>query len=184
MTAHTEARPRRLIHRYPLAQEVRLQIPGSAPRSYPARDVSQGGFFLATEDPFELFTDVQLVVALPGGRSATLGARVVHILPPEKAHGFGVPAGIGVQFEGLNEQQLGQVLELVAFARDNDPRPRIPRRRSKAEPNALDGEPIINYEELTVYLETNKRVGETVDVTVLRDGEELTIEVLLDERPM
>jgi S1-C subfamily serine protease len=49
---------------------------------------------------------------------------------------------------------------------------------------ALDGEPIANFEELTVYLETRKRVGETVDVTIVRDGEELSIPVQLDERPM
>lgn len=145
MTAHTDARPRRLIPRYPLAQEVLVQIPGAAARSYPARDVSQGGFFLATEDTFELFSDVELVVSLPGGRSATLSARIVHILPTEKAQSFGVPAGIGVQFEGLDEQQLAQVRELVAWARDNDPRPRIARRRPAADLTALEGEPMLTY---------------------------------------
>jgi S1-C subfamily serine protease len=49
---------------------------------------------------------------------------------------------------------------------------------------ALDGERIANFEELTVYLETRKRVGDTVDVTVVRDGEELVVPVVLDERPM
>ena len=48
---------------------------------------------------------------------------------------------------------------------------------------AIDGEPVANFEELTVYLETNTRVGDTVDVTLLRDGEELTLPVALDERP-
>lgn len=145
MTAHTEARPRRQIPRYPLTQEVLLHTPGNAPRSYLARDVSQGGFFLATEDPFELFSDVELVVTLPGGRRATLSARIVHILPPEKAQRHGVPAGIGVQFEGLNEQQQGYVRELVAWARDNDPRPRIARRLPSADLSALDGEPMLTY---------------------------------------
>jgi S1-C subfamily serine protease len=48
---------------------------------------------------------------------------------------------------------------------------------------ALDGEAVASFEELTVYLETRKRVGETVDVTVVRAGEELTVPVVLDERP-
>ena len=48
---------------------------------------------------------------------------------------------------------------------------------------AIDGEPVADYEELTVYLETNTRVGDTVDVTVIRDGEEQTLPVTLDERP-
>jgi S1-C subfamily serine protease len=48
---------------------------------------------------------------------------------------------------------------------------------------AINGEPVADYEELTVYLETNTRVGDTVEVTVIRDGAELTLPVALDERP-
>jgi S1-C subfamily serine protease len=48
---------------------------------------------------------------------------------------------------------------------------------------ALDGEPIGNYEEFIVYLETRKKVGDVVDVKVMRDGAEAVIPVTLDERP-
>ncbi len=48
---------------------------------------------------------------------------------------------------------------------------------------AIDGEPINNFEEFTVYLETQTIVGDTVQVTVIRDGEELTVPVVLEERP-
>lgn len=48
---------------------------------------------------------------------------------------------------------------------------------------AVDGQPIANFKELTVYLETQKRVGDTVDVTIIRDGEERTVEATLEERP-
>jgi S1-C subfamily serine protease len=48
---------------------------------------------------------------------------------------------------------------------------------------ALDGRPIKNFEELTVYLETQTVVGQTVDVTILRGGEEQTVQVTLAERP-
>jgi S1-C subfamily serine protease len=48
---------------------------------------------------------------------------------------------------------------------------------------SIDGQQIDNFEDLTVYLETQKRVGDTVEVTIVRDGEELTIPVTLDERP-
>jgi S1-C subfamily serine protease len=48
---------------------------------------------------------------------------------------------------------------------------------------AINGEPIADYQDLTVYLETETRVGDIVEVTVIRDGEEQTIEVTLEERP-
>jgi Tfp pilus assembly protein PilZ len=107
--------------------------------------VSQGGFFLATEDTFELFSDVELEVVLPNGAATTLPARIVHILTPDKAQGFGVPAGIGVQFEGLSEQQREEVQKLVAWARANDPRPRIPRRKPAADLTVLQSEPMLAY---------------------------------------
>ncbi len=49
---------------------------------------------------------------------------------------------------------------------------------------AVNSEPIDDYQDLTVYLETETRVGDTVDVTLIRDGDEQTIEVVLEERPL
>lgn len=48
---------------------------------------------------------------------------------------------------------------------------------------AIDGQPVASLQELTVYIEENKRVGDTVNVTVLRDAEELVIPVRLAVRP-
>jgi S1-C subfamily serine protease len=48
---------------------------------------------------------------------------------------------------------------------------------------AINGEPARSFEELTVYLETSTRVGETAQVTVLRDGRELILPVTLGELP-
>jgi S1-C subfamily serine protease len=48
---------------------------------------------------------------------------------------------------------------------------------------AVNGEPVADYQDLTVYLETETQVGDTVEVTVIRDGEERNIEVTLEERP-
>ena len=48
---------------------------------------------------------------------------------------------------------------------------------------AIDGEPVNDFQTLTVYLETETTVGDTVDVTIIRDGEELTVPVTLGERP-
>jgi len=48
---------------------------------------------------------------------------------------------------------------------------------------AVDGEPVDDFEKLTVYLETQTKVGDTVDLTIIRDGKELSVAVTLDERP-
>jgi S1-C subfamily serine protease len=48
---------------------------------------------------------------------------------------------------------------------------------------AIDGEPINDIQELNVYLETETQVGDIVDVTIIRDGNEQTVhQVTLTER--
>jgi len=48
---------------------------------------------------------------------------------------------------------------------------------------AIKGEPVADLRELTVYLETETQVGDTVGVTIIRDGEEQNVQVVLAERP-
>jgi len=48
---------------------------------------------------------------------------------------------------------------------------------------AVDGIPLADLATLTVYLETAKTVGDTVVLTVNRDGEILTLPVVLGEQP-
>ena len=48
---------------------------------------------------------------------------------------------------------------------------------------AINGEPVKDYRGVNVYLETETRVGETVTVTVLRDGRSMNVDVVLGERP-
>ncbi len=48
---------------------------------------------------------------------------------------------------------------------------------------AINGEPIADFQELTVYLETRTRVGDTIEVAIIRDREERNVQVTLDERP-
>jgi S1-C subfamily serine protease len=48
---------------------------------------------------------------------------------------------------------------------------------------AINDQPIETERDLSTYLELETRVGETVDVTVLRDGEEVVLPVTLGERP-
>jgi len=48
---------------------------------------------------------------------------------------------------------------------------------------AVDGEEILEFSELLSYLLLNKQPGDTIDLTVLRGGEEITFTVTLGERP-
>jgi S1-C subfamily serine protease len=48
---------------------------------------------------------------------------------------------------------------------------------------AVDDKPVKNFQEFTVYLENQTVVGDTVKVTVLRDGNEMSFQVTLEERP-
>jgi S1-C subfamily serine protease len=48
---------------------------------------------------------------------------------------------------------------------------------------AINGKPVGDFQALTVYLETQTKVGDRVQVTVVRDGQEQTLAVALGEQP-
>jgi S1-C subfamily serine protease len=48
---------------------------------------------------------------------------------------------------------------------------------------AINGKPVGDFQELTVYMETQTKVGDSVQVTVVRDGQEQTLAVTLGEQP-
>jgi S1-C subfamily serine protease len=48
---------------------------------------------------------------------------------------------------------------------------------------ALNGEPIHDLQDLTVYLETKTTISDSVEVTVLRDGQEVKLPVQVAEQP-
>jgi S1-C subfamily serine protease len=48
---------------------------------------------------------------------------------------------------------------------------------------AVNGDPIETFQDFTVYLQTMTTVGETIDITVITEGEERQIEVTLGQQP-
>jgi S1-C subfamily serine protease len=48
---------------------------------------------------------------------------------------------------------------------------------------AIDGEPIATSRDLLRFLDTQTLVGQTIQITVWRDGQEVTLPVTLDEQP-
>ncbi|HWQ83077.1 MAG TPA: PDZ domain-containing protein, partial [Anaerolineales bacterium] len=49
---------------------------------------------------------------------------------------------------------------------------------------AIDGQPINTMDELIAYLNDQTEVGQTVSITVLRDGSEMTLDITLAARPV
>ena len=48
---------------------------------------------------------------------------------------------------------------------------------------AIDGQPVTTFDELLGYLTTNKSPGDTVVLTILRDGQTMDVTVTLGTRP-
>jgi S1-C subfamily serine protease len=48
---------------------------------------------------------------------------------------------------------------------------------------AIDGRPVASLQDMTVYLEDRTQVGDTVTLTLIRDGQAQQVEVTLVERP-
>ena len=86
------------------------------------------------------------------------GAYVLDVTPGGPADQAGIRGGSQpTQFEGL--QAGGDVI------------------------TAIDGQPVANFDEMLSYLTTNKSPGETVVLTVLRDGQPVDVTVTLGQRP-
>ncbi len=48
---------------------------------------------------------------------------------------------------------------------------------------AINGQPLSDFQALNVYLETQTKVGDSVQVTIVRDGQEQTLALTLGEQP-
>jgi len=47
----------------------------------------------------------------------------------------------------------------------------------------VDGRPVRVFGELLSYVMTNKSPGDTITVTILRDGDQKEVQITLDKRP-
>ncbi|MSP14627.1 MAG: PDZ domain-containing protein [Chloroflexi bacterium] len=48
---------------------------------------------------------------------------------------------------------------------------------------AVDGQPVKDFGDMVTYLARNTQVGQTVNLTVLRQGTQVTVKVTLAARP-
>lgn len=72
------------------------------------KDISNGGIFLRTQSPPELFTRITVILELPTGTTVELAGEVVRVVKPEEAK-KGTLAGIGVQFTDLTPDKREQL---------------------------------------------------------------------------
>jgi S1-C subfamily serine protease len=149
----------------------------------------------------------------PSGASAGIGfavsaATVQRVVPALIAQGYYAHPWLGAQMLSLTDSVAGVLREagvnvvadsgvLVVQAVSGGPADRagiqggsravrVGRYRLPVGGDiitAVDGQPISDLQALTVYLETEKTVGDTVQVTILRDQEAQQISVTLGEQP-
>jgi curved DNA-binding protein CbpA len=138
-------RKRRLHPRYLTDLHVQARtLPKGEPREFQVKDISIGGMFLNTAEPFEIMSNVEIRVEVPGEGAVALAARVVHILSARKAADLSIQPGMGAQFEVRDETDMRRISALVEEARKNDPSRRVPVAVAGASPPA-DLDPMLGY---------------------------------------
>jgi type IV pilus assembly protein PilZ len=81
---------------------------------YYSRDLSQGGIFLETREPFPAETPVMLEFPLPGiSHRVTCQGLVVRVVKPVESEPALVP-GMGIQFTEMDETTKGMLAEFIA----------------------------------------------------------------------
>jgi 2-alkenal reductase len=121
---------------------------------------------------------------------------VTQIVPTLIEKGEYIYSYIGVQIQSLNlslqerfnlPQVKGAYVTGVTAGGPADEAGLVPARTSDRRGGdliiAVDGVPVEDTEALIAYLVFNTEVGQTIDLSVLRDGETLSVPLTLGERP-
>lgn len=89
------------------------------------------------------------------------GVQVVEVTPGSPADKAGLrgSSGATVKYKGVDIEAGGDVIV------------------------AIDGQPVRKFDDLLVYLMRNTEAGQTVTLTILRDGKEMRVTVTLGKRP-
>jgi len=82
-----------------------------------ATDVSQGGMFIATDDPPPILSEIGVTLKLPEGHEIGFKANVVHVIDAQLAQRENRAPGVGVHFVELDPVRKLQIQQLVEFAR-------------------------------------------------------------------
>jgi uncharacterized protein (TIGR02266 family) len=106
------AEKQRTSQRTPTKIEVMFREYGAFVKAY-MLNVSNGGLFVKTEEPFPLDHPVSLRLILPSDSTPLdIEGRVVWINPKGRKNSF--PKGMGIQFEKMDEAARNKLNEFVA----------------------------------------------------------------------
>ncbi len=94
------------------------------------RNISQGGIFLAVDDPPAVDTRIELRFDLPNGQTLLLHARVAHVVTAERADADDLTAGFGLEFDALTLDEEAFIDHLVELAKKHvaAPPPPLPSK--------------------------------------------------------
>jgi serine protease Do len=108
-------------------------------------------------------TDITPEIALALGLEEARGLLVVDITPGSPADKFGIRGGDMpvTNITGFEELRLGGDIIMN-----------------------VDGQRVNKTDDLLSYIETNKQVGDTVTMTILRDGKLIEVDLVLGSRPI
>ena len=114
---YTEAVDRREL-RIPCHFPV-IFLLGQAPISAHVLDISEGGVFLGSHEPVPPDGSLRLALYLPTGKPVLmeLAARVAWVNEEGKKVHPSLPAGFGVQFQGLEEEQIAALKSFIEAER-------------------------------------------------------------------
>ncbi|MEJ2599981.1 MAG: trypsin-like peptidase domain-containing protein [Anaerolineales bacterium] len=102
-------------------------------------------------------SDLATADNLPSGQQGVL---VINVTPNSPAAKAGLQGG--TQTQSLNGSQVSLGGDVIT---------------------AVDGQPVKNFEDLTSYLFINTKVGQTINLTVLRNGQQMKVQVTLGTVP-
>lgn len=140
---------------------------------------------------------IRSVTGVNSGVGFSIPVNAVHRIIPELIeHGTYTYAYMGVQIQSLNlnlmerfelSQPSGAYVTSVTEDGPADEAGLIPANDGDGVGGdlivAIDGTPVRDTEELIAYLVFESDVGQTVDLTVIRDGETVNVPLTLGERP-
>jgi type IV pilus assembly protein PilZ len=100
----------RAFTRVPLKVEVNLRSEDTFFTGF-SENISGGGLFVATDAPFVVGTRLTIQLIMMGGSPEDLPVVVRWVRPPGASGGL--PAGMGVRFEGLSEEKKTELQEFI-----------------------------------------------------------------------
>ena len=155
-----------------------------------SKDISKGGIFIKTEEPFKPQTVLEVKLFLPGEKEPLNAVgEVVHIIDPETAQERGWEPGMGVHFVDFEETMQNRLIKYIAMQAQKKPeiikdRRRHPRTSIRIKVRFPDLTTLLeNYakdiSQGGIFIPTNdpKPIGTVINLTLIHPETEEEVEL-------